>query len=59
MSIVNVTVYQYVMPVLHGENTRMLTYFVVAGDQFGNYLIQYILMNANPQHREVVASHVR
>lgn len=33
--------------------------FAVAGDQFGNYLIQYILTNANTQHREVVGSHIR
>ncbi|KAL1628987.1 hypothetical protein SLS54_001678 [Diplodia seriata] len=31
----------------------------IAGDQFGNYLIQYILSNSSPQHREIVASHVR
>ncbi|KAF2146111.1 uncharacterized protein K452DRAFT_324144 [Aplosporella prunicola CBS 121167] len=31
----------------------------IAGDQFGNYLIQYILSNASPQHREIVAGHVR
>ncbi|KAF2006182.1 ARM repeat-containing protein [Amniculicola lignicola CBS 123094] len=31
----------------------------IAGDQFGNYLIQYILTNSNPHHRELVASHVR
>ncbi|KAF1990617.1 ARM repeat-containing protein [Aulographum hederae CBS 113979] len=31
----------------------------IAGDQFGNYLIQWILTHANPNHREVVATHVR
>lgn len=31
----------------------------IAGDQFGNYLIQYILTHAGPQHRELVATHVR
>ncbi|KAK3074299.1 hypothetical protein LTR53_003347 [Teratosphaeriaceae sp. CCFEE 6253] len=31
----------------------------ISGDQFGNYLIQYILTNADPQRREVVAAHVR
>lgn len=31
----------------------------IAGDQFGNYLVQYILTNSSPQHREIVASHVR
>ncbi|KAL3421299.1 pumilio-family RNA binding repeat protein [Phlyctema vagabunda] len=31
----------------------------IASDQYGNYLIQYILTNSNPQHREIVASHIR
>lgn len=31
----------------------------IASDQYGNYLIQYILTHANPQHREIVASHIR
>ncbi|KAK3321134.1 armadillo-type protein [Cercophora scortea] len=31
----------------------------IASDQYGNYLIQYILTHANPQHREVVAAHIR
>ncbi|KAK7539878.1 pumilio RNA binding protein [Phyllosticta citribraziliensis] len=31
----------------------------IAGDQFGNYLIQYILANSGPQHRDIVISHVR
>lgn len=31
----------------------------VAGDQYGNYLIQWILMNAAAHQREVVASHIR
>lgn len=31
----------------------------VAGDQFGNYLIQYILTNSSTQHREIVGSHIR
>ena len=33
--------------------------YSVAGDQFGNYLIQYILTHADPAHRDIVASHVR
>ena len=33
--------------------------FLVASDQYGNYLIQYILTHANAQHREIVASHIR
>ena len=31
----------------------------VSSDQYGNYLIQYILTHANAQHREIVASHIR
>ena len=31
----------------------------IAGDQFGNYLVQYILTQADPQRREVVAAHIR
>lgn len=31
----------------------------VAGDQFGNYLIQYILTNAATHHRDLVGSHIR
>ncbi|RMJ22107.1 hypothetical protein PHISP_07020 [Aspergillus sp. HF37] len=31
----------------------------VAGDQYGNYLIQWILMNGALHQRELVASHVR
>ncbi|KAI1139741.1 ARM repeat-containing protein [Hypoxylon sp. FL0543] len=31
----------------------------IASDQYGNYLIQWILTNASPQHREVVAAHIR
>ncbi|KAK2749211.1 hypothetical protein FQN57_006826 [Myotisia sp. PD_48] len=31
----------------------------IAGDQYGNYLIQWILLNAGAQHRELVASHIR
>ncbi|KAI1863360.1 uncharacterized protein JN550_009680 [Neoarthrinium moseri] len=31
----------------------------IASDQYGNYLIQWILTQANPQHREVVAAHIR
>lgn len=31
----------------------------IAGDQFGNYLIQYILTQADSERREVVASHIR
>ncbi|KAI5280689.1 hypothetical protein KEM52_004074 [Ascosphaera acerosa] len=31
----------------------------IAGDQYGNYLIQWILMNSTPHQRELVASHIR
>ncbi|KAG6164538.1 hypothetical protein E4U35_006918 [Claviceps purpurea] len=31
----------------------------IASDQYGNYLVQWILNNATPQHREVVAAHIR
>lgn len=36
-----------------------LTIDIVSSDQYGNYLIQYILTHANAHHREVVASHIR
>ncbi|WEW56330.1 hypothetical protein PRK78_001773 [Emydomyces testavorans] len=31
----------------------------IAGDQYGNYLVQWILLNAATHQREVVASHIR
>ncbi|KAF2878202.1 pumilio-family RNA binding repeat domain-containing protein [Massariosphaeria phaeospora] len=31
----------------------------IAGDQFGNYLIQYVLTNSGSHHREMVATHIR
>ncbi|KAK6845531.1 pumilio-family RNA binding repeat protein [Apiospora arundinis] len=31
----------------------------IASDQYGNYLIQYILTSASTQHREIVAAHIR
>ncbi|KAK1832745.1 armadillo-type protein [Podospora conica] len=31
----------------------------IASDQYGNYLIQYILTNSNQIHREMVAAHIR
>lgn len=43
----------------HSKTSWLLTTGTVASDQYGNYLIQYILTNANPQHREIVASHIR
>lgn len=41
------------------KDLGVLTRIPVASDQYGNYLIQYILTHANSQHREVVASHIR
>ncbi|KAF7517918.1 hypothetical protein G7054_g13641 [Neopestalotiopsis clavispora] len=31
----------------------------IASDQYGNYLIQWVLTQGNPQHREIVAAHIR
>ncbi|KAL6705361.1 hypothetical protein ACN47E_007010 [Coniothyrium glycines] len=31
----------------------------IAGDQFGNYLVQYVLTNAAVHHRDLVGSHIR
>ncbi|OTB05336.1 hypothetical protein M426DRAFT_57111 [Hypoxylon sp. CI-4A] len=31
----------------------------ISSDQYGNYLIQWILTHASPQHREIVAAHIR
>lgn len=31
----------------------------IAGDQFGNYLIQWVLTNSSAHHREIVAAHIR
>ena len=31
----------------------------IASDQYGNYIIQYILTHSNPQQREIVACHIR
>ncbi|KAK2811314.1 hypothetical protein FQN50_002190 [Emmonsiellopsis sp. PD_5] len=31
----------------------------IAGDQYGNYLIQWILMNSSTHQREIVATHIR
>ena len=39
--------------------SAMLTLITVASDQYGNYLIQFILTHANPNHRDIVASHIR
>lgn len=39
------------------QSTNLL--FIVASDQYGNYLVQWILQHASPAHREQVASHIR
>ncbi|RPB15587.1 ARM repeat-containing protein [Morchella conica CCBAS932] len=31
----------------------------IASDQYGNYLVQWILQHASPQHKEQVAAHIR
>ena len=53
------------MPLIDSKSTHHAFSFyslltsLVAGDQYGNYLVQFILMNAESQHREIVAQHVR
>ena len=42
----------------HPERPRM-PLIDIAGDQFGNYLVQYVLTNADSQRREIVAAHIR
>ena len=42
----------------HPDRPRM-PLIDIAGDQFGNYLIQYVLTNSDPQRRENVAAHIR
>lgn len=43
----------------HDVYVPRLTNGSVAGDQYGNYLIQWILLHAAPHQRELVASHIR
>jgi hypothetical protein len=43
------------MPLSEHHAKRML----VSSDQFGNYLVQWILVNSSPHLREIVASEVR
>ncbi|KZF20651.1 ARM repeat-containing protein [Xylona heveae TC161] len=51
---------RYLQRVCEGRPERPRIPLVdIASDQYGNYLIQYILTHANPQHREVVATHIR
>ena len=44
---------------LFGIRVQMLTFLLVASDQYGNYLIQHVLTHANSNHRDIVASHIR
>ncbi|KAK3946314.1 armadillo-type protein [Diplogelasinospora grovesii] len=51
---------RYLDRVCEGRHDRpRIPLIDIASDQYGNYLIQYILTHANPQHREVVAAHIR
>ncbi|KAK0673386.1 armadillo-type protein [Cercophora samala] len=51
---------RYLDRVCEGRHERpRIPLIDIASDQYGNYLIQYILTHANPQHREIVAAHIR
>ncbi|KAI4280117.1 MAG: hypothetical protein L6R38_004690 [Xanthoria sp. 2 TBL-2021] len=51
---------RYLERVCEGRQDRpRIPLIDIASDQYGNYLIQYILTHANNTHREVVASNVR
>lgn len=51
---------RYLERVCEGRSDRpRMPLIDIAGDQFGNYLVQYILTHCSVQHREVVATHVR
>ncbi|KAL5355458.1 armadillo-type protein [Aspergillus floccosus] len=51
---------RYLARVCTGRSDRpRMPLIDIAGDQYGNYLIQWILMNAAPHQRELVASHIR
>ncbi|KAF1966404.1 ARM repeat-containing protein [Bimuria novae-zelandiae CBS 107.79] len=51
---------RYLERVCEGRQDRpRMPLIDIAGDQFGNYLIQYILTNSGSHHRELVASHIR
>ena len=52
------------IPLIDSKSPHLVAFKItdklpVASDQYGNYLIQYILTHANPTHRDVVASHIR
>ncbi|RAK80466.1 Pumilio-family RNA binding repeat protein [Aspergillus fijiensis CBS 313.89] len=51
---------RYLARVCTGRSDRpRMPLIDIAGDQYGNYLIQWILINASPHQRELVASHIR
>ncbi|TVY84887.1 Meiotic coiled-coil protein [Lachnellula suecica] len=51
---------RYLDRVCEGRHDRpRIPLIDIASDQYGNYLIQYILTHSNPQHREIVACHIR
>ncbi|KAH5685233.1 hypothetical protein HBI67_033210 [Parastagonospora nodorum] len=51
---------RYLERVCEGRQDRpRMPLIDIAGDQFGNYLVQYILTNTSTQHRDIVGSHIR
>ncbi|PYH79619.1 Pumilio-family RNA binding repeat protein [Aspergillus uvarum CBS 121591] len=51
---------RYLARVCTGRSDRpRMPLIDIAGDQYGNYLIQWILINAASHQRELVASHIR
>ncbi|CEJ62082.1 Putative Pumilio-family RNA binding repeat protein [Penicillium brasilianum] len=51
---------RYLSRVCTGRSERpRMPLIDIAGDQYGNYLIQWVLMNAAAHQRELVASHIR
>lgn len=50
--------YLAVVTTAHPDRPR-IPLIDIAGDQYGNYLVQWILMNSYHQQREQVASHIR
>ncbi|OJJ44848.1 hypothetical protein ASPZODRAFT_160396 [Penicilliopsis zonata CBS 506.65] len=51
---------RYLSRVCMGRSDRpRMPLIDIAGDQYGNYLIQWVLMNAASHQRELVATHIR
>lgn len=50
--------YLNVITTAHPDRPR-IPLIDITGDQYGNYLIQWVLMNTHQQHREQVATHIR